>query len=299
MHDGPVSIESWRARGKNLSTHDGEVWWLDTAADSTTKASDATPICILHGFPTSSHDFARVVERLGPRRVITLDFLGFGLSDKPTELGYSIFEHADTVQAVLKEAKIERAHIFAHDMGTSVATELCARKERGQLPFEMASLTLMNGSVHVELADLTFGQLLLRSPLGPAFAKLNNARTFKAQMKRIFARPVSEEDLDSMWALLARADGPLRLPQSIRYIEERTRFRRRWIGALERFDRPALVAWGRLDPVAVIAIARQLASEIPGAELTIWDDLGHYPQVEAPDVVAKTVTAFWDKLDRI
>ncbi len=289
-----ISIEAWRARGKNLSTHEGEVWWLDTGA---TEASPATPICILHGFPTASHDFSRFVELASPRRVVTLDFLGFGLSDKPVEFGYSMFEHADSVLAVLKEANIERAHIFAHDMGTSVATELCARRERGLLPFEMASLTLMNGSVHVEMADLTFGQLVLRSPLASLFAKLNNARTFKAQMKRIFARPVSEEDLDAMWSLMARADGPARLPQTIRYIEERSRFRRRWIGALERLDLPTHIAWGRLDPVAVIAIARQLASEIPNADLTIWDDLGHYPQVEAPDVVAKTVIPFWDRID--
>jgi pimeloyl-ACP methyl ester carboxylesterase len=290
-----ISIEAWRTRGKNLATHDGEIWWLDTQA--TQAKSDQTPICILHGFPTASHDFARFIDIANSRRIVTLDFLGFGLSDKPVEFGYSMFEHADAVIDVLKEAKIERAHIFAHYMGTSVATELCARRERGTLPFEMASLTLMNGSVHVEMAELTFGQIALRSPLASLFAKMNNARTFKAQMKRVFARPVSEEELDAMWSLMARADGPLRLPQTIRYIEERTRFRRRWIGALERLDIPALVAWGRLDPVAVIAIARQLAAEIPNADLTIWDDLGHYPQVEAPDVVAKTVMPFWDRVD--
>lgn len=290
----PISIEAWRARGKNLSTHEGEVWWLDTG---TPENSNTTPICILHGFPTASHDFCRFVELAKSRRIVTLDFLGFGLSDKPVEFGYSLFEHADTALAVLKEAKIDRAHIFAHDMGTSVATEFCARRERGLLPFEMASLTLMNGSVHVEMADLTFGQIALRSPLANLFAKLNTARTFKAQMKRIFAKPVSEDELDAMWSLIARADGPLRLPQTIRYIEERSRFRRRWIGALERLDLPTHIAWGRLDPVAVIAIARQLAGEIPNAELTIWDDVGHYPQVEAPEVVAKAVMSFWDKVD--
>jgi pimeloyl-ACP methyl ester carboxylesterase len=290
----PISIEAWRARGKTLSTHDGEVWWLDTG---TAENSSSTPVCILHGFPTASHDFSRFVELAKSRRIVMLDFLGFGLSDKPAELGYSLFEHADTALAVLKEAKIERAHVFGHDMGTSVATEFCARRERGLLPFEMASLTLMNGSVHVDMADLTIGQMMLRSPLAALFARLNNARTFKAQMKRIFAKPVSEEDLDAMWSLMARADGPSRLAQTIRYIEERTRFRRRWIGSLERLDLPAHIAWGRLDPVAVIAIARQLASEIPNAELTIWDDLGHYPQVEAPDVVAKSAMAFWDKVD--
>ena len=294
MGNDAVSIEAWRARGHTLETHDGDVFWLDTGAAE----SSRTPICILHGFPTSSHDFARFVDIVSPsRRVVTLDYLGFGLSDKPVEYGYSIFEHADLVALVLREAKIERAHIFAHDLGTSVATELVARQERRLLPFDIASLTLMNGSVHVEMADLTIGQLALRSPLGALFAKLNTSKSFKIQMSRIFGRSVSERDLDDMWSLLSRADGTARLPQTIRYIEERTRFRRRWIGALERLDRPAHVAWGRLDPVAVIAIARQLASEIRKSELSIWDDLGHYPQVEAPDVVASTVSAFWDKVD--
>lgn len=295
MGNEAVSIEAWRGRGQTLETHDGNVFWLDTGASL---PSVRTPICILHGFPTSSHDFARFVDIVAPaRRMVMLDYLGFGLSDKPIEYGYSIFEHADSVVAVMREAKVERAHVFAHDLGTSVATELVARHERKTLPFDIASLTLMNGSVHVEMADLTFGQIALRSPLGPLFAKLNTQRSFKMQLGRIFGRSVSDRDLDDMWSLLSRADGTARLPQTIRYIEERTRFRRRWVGALERLDRPAHIAWGRLDPVAVMAIARQLAAEIPKCELSIWDDLGHYPQVEAADVVAKTVTEFWDKID--
>lgn len=291
-----VTIESWRARGKQLLTHDGQVFWLDTG-EPPARAPRAA-VCILHGFPTASHDFARFVELVAPtRRVITLDYLGFGLSDKPAEYGYSIFEHTDLVVQVLRAAGVERAHVFAHDLGTSVATELCARRERGLLPFDMKSLTLMNGSVHVEMAELTFGQLALKSPLGPVFARLNSARSFKLQMQRIFGKHVADEHVEAMWALLARADGPARLPLAIRYIEERKRFRRRWIGALERFDRPAHVAWGRLDPVAVIAIARQLAAEIPRAKFTIWDDLGHYPQVESPETVARSVTSFWDEID--
>ncbi|HEX7663136.1 MAG TPA: alpha/beta hydrolase [Polyangiaceae bacterium] len=294
MTAGPVSIEAWKSRGNTLAVPEGNLFWVDTAPHGT----ERTAVCILHGFPTSSHDFSRFVDLVAPsRRVVTLDFIGFGLSDKPLEHGYSIFEHADAVCAVVKAAGLSKVHLFAHDLGTSVATELCARKERGLLPFELASLTLMNGSVHVEMADLTFGQIALRTPLASLFARLNNQRSFKLQMKRIFGKPVSEADLDAMWALLERADGTQRLPQTIRYIDERTRFRRRWVGALERFDRPAHVAWGRLDPVAVMPIARKLAEEIPYSQLSIWDDLGHYPQVEAPDVVATTVTKFWDQVD--
>jgi pimeloyl-ACP methyl ester carboxylesterase len=229
--------------------------------------------------------------------VITFDFLGYGLSDKPRDFGASLFEQADVAQLVARAFGVTHAHVWAHDMGTSVATELCARRERGLLPFTMKSLALMNGSVHIELAHLTFGQHILKSPLGPLFAKLTNGISFKAQMKRVFAHPPSEAELDAMWQLVVRADGPAVLPALIRYTEERSRFRRRWIGALERLDFPALVAWGAKDPVAVMAIADALAAEIPSCERVTWDDLGHYPQVEDPARVVRSVSDFWESVE--
>jgi pimeloyl-ACP methyl ester carboxylesterase len=42
-----------------------------------------------------------------------------------------------------------------------------------------------------------------------------------------------------------------------------------------------------------MAIVEQLACEIPGASFEIWDDLGHYPQIEDPERVARTLEKFW------
>jgi pimeloyl-ACP methyl ester carboxylesterase len=266
-----TSIEEWRARGRKVETPEGAVWAIDVPGGD----PSATPVLVLHGFPTSSWDFAPAIERLAKRRrVVAFDFLGMGLSDKPAEHGYALFEQADVALLVARAFGLARAHVWAHDMGTSVCTELLARRERGLCPLEFASFVLMNGSVHIELASLTIGQHVLKSPLGPLFARLNSRTTFKAQMRRIFARQPPDEELDAMWELLARDDGTARLPQIIRYTEERARFRARWIGALERVNVPALVAWGRRDPVAVMAIAEQLAREIPGARFETWDDLG-------------------------
>ncbi len=286
------TIEQWRQRGDMIPTPDGALWVLDKpGADPA-----ATPALLLHGFPASAFDFAHSIDHLGPRRVVTFDFLGYGLSDKPADYAYSLFEQADSVLAVARALRLTRVHLWAHDMGTSVTTELLARRARGLLPLDLASVTLMNGSVHIELAHLTPGQQLLRSPLGPTFAKLSTRVTFGAQVRRTFARPPDDETVEAMWQLLARAGGAARMAQTIRYIEERRRFHRRWIGALEVCDVPTLVAWGRRDPVAVIAIAEQLAREIPGARFETWDDLGHWPQIEDPARVAATVRAFWDAL---
>jgi pimeloyl-ACP methyl ester carboxylesterase len=100
-----------------------------------------------------------------------------------------------------------------------------------------------------------------------------------------------------MWGLIDRADGRLRLPKTIRYIEERQRYVRRWIGALERLDVPVLVAWGVRDPVSLFAIGERLAQQIPGADLLRWSELGHYPQVEDAARVAADVERFFSRFD--
>lgn len=287
------SVEAWQRRGRIVPTRDGDVWTLDVGRSD----AGATPVLVLHGFPSSAFDFADAIDLVAARRrVVALDFPGFGLSCKPPDHGYSLFEQADVVLEVARALGLERAHVWAHDMGTSVATELLARRERRLCPLGLESVTLMNGSVHVELAHLTTGQKLLRSPLGPIFARLNSRSTFEGQLRRTFGRAPEEATLHAMWDLLSRDDGLARMPMTIGYVAERRRFRRRWIGALERCDRPLLVAWGRRDPVAVMAIAEKLARGTPGARLETWDDLGHWPQLEAPARVVATVSAFWDAL---
>jgi pimeloyl-ACP methyl ester carboxylesterase len=286
-----VTTEQWRARGRMTTVDwlafDHEVFVVDEGPN------DKTPIVLLHGFPTSSWDFARSVDVLAKeRRVLTLDFLGFGFSSKPAAFSYSLIEQADIVLEVIKQAKISRAHVWAHDMGTSVATELCARRARSSLPFDLASLVLSNGSVHIDMASLTVGQRLLKTPLGPLFARLNSARTFKAQLRRVFAIAPTAEELEAMWQLASRDHGARRFPQIIGYTNERSRFERRWIGALERLDVPALIAWGERDPVALLRIAHQLAKEIPNARLETWPELGHYPHVEDASRVLGTIRPF-------
>jgi pimeloyl-ACP methyl ester carboxylesterase len=292
--------EEWRAKGTFVKLPEWRVFAVaeGKGPDQDPRRGGGPDVLVLHGFPTSSWDFAPLVERLAARRRVALfDFLGFGFSEKPRAFGYTLMEQADVALLAARELGVKRAHVVAHDMGTSVATELLARREHGLLPIDVESVTLMNGSVHIELASLTIGQQLLKSPLGPVFAKLNNRAAFKRQIKRVFAKPVAEEDLDGMWDLIAREDGTAVLPQIIDYTRQRTRHARRWIGALERLDIPAMVAWGKKDPVAVYAIAEKLSKEIPNARFETWDDLGHYPQVEDPDRVAKTLESFFSEVE--
>ena len=67
------------------------------------RSTDRPPLLVLHGFPTSSFDFHRVVDRLAAhRRVLLFDMLGFGLSDKP-DLSYAMALQADLAMALVDD----------------------------------------------------------------------------------------------------------------------------------------------------------------------------------------------------
>ncbi len=284
------ALAAWRQRGRFVSIFGREVFVVEAGPPR------APALLVLHGFPTCSLDFHGALDALArTHRVVLHDHLGFGLSEKPTDYSYSLIEQAEVALGVWRQLGIERGHLLAHDYGTSVATELMARRERGGLGVEIESLTLANGSVHIELAHLSLPQILLRDKrLGPAFAALGNKQVFKLQIRRILGRAsaVADAELDALWEAISLRDGRRRLAPISSYLDERVRFWDRWIGALTRLDLPAHVLWGRRDPIAVPAIAERLAVEIPGSRLTWLDDLGHYPMLEDPSRWADAVLSF-------
>ncbi len=72
--------------------------------------SGAAPtVLLLHGYPSSSFDYRMVVPHLTGKAWLTLNFLGFGLSDKPRPHRYSLLEQADVVQSVIADAAMARS----------------------------------------------------------------------------------------------------------------------------------------------------------------------------------------------
>jgi len=283
---------AWRERGRWLHVGGLKVFVVDQPGPP----DGDTPLVVLHGFPTSGHDFEPALAQLAARRrVVLLDFPGFGLSAKPRDYSYSLLEQAEVAVCVWRSLGIERAHVLAHDYGTSVATELLARRERDLLPFEIATLTLCNGSVHIELAQLSATQRLLRREgLGPVVARLSTERFFRGRIRKILGRPdaIAPARLHAMWLGIRESEGHLRIPAISGYLDERQRFWSRWIGALRRFPRPAHVLWGRRDPIAVPAIAEALHRDMAGSTLTWLEGLGHYPMLEDPAAWSRAVVAF-------
>jgi pimeloyl-ACP methyl ester carboxylesterase len=228
-------------------------------------------------------------------RVIVHDHLGFGLSEKPVAHDYSLIEQAELALGLWERLGVERGVLLAHDYGTSVATEILARREQGDRRVELDGVILSNGSMHIELAALTWPQLVLQHPtFGPLLGRLGPRALFERRLRKTFHSPAPSGDIEMMWHGLAHGGGRRVLGHLGRYLHERRRYWDRWIGALERLDLPILVLWGREDPIAVAAIAEQLVRECPFPTLRWLDQVGHYPMLEAPERWADAVVEFLD-----
>jgi pimeloyl-ACP methyl ester carboxylesterase len=252
----------------------------------------------VHGFPSSSYDWRRLLATAVEPPALAFDFLGFGLSEKPRDHTYTLAWQAD-----LAEALVDRhlgggpAFLVAHDMGTSVATELLARDLEGTLGIELAGALLFNGSIVIERASLTRAQRLLRGPLGPVAARLSNRWVFRREFAALFgpAHPLSEAEAADQWSLLTRDGGHLLGYRLVHYLDERVRYAQRWHGAVRDWAGSLAFAWGLRDPVATVAVLEAVLELRPDAPTDRFGELGHYPQIEDPVAIAASVRAAVDR----
>lgn len=278
-----LNVAAWEARGERREIAGHSIFTL--VAPALTRELDE-PLLVLHGFPSSSYDFAAVLDDLRrTRRVLLLDFLGYGLSAKPDQ-AYTLAEQADIVMAFIAELGLERLALLSHDMGDTVGGELLARQLDGTWPVEVTRRVLTNGSIYIGMAQLSPGQqLLLALPdemMAPDAAL--DAVSVQGGLAATFSpsSAVPDEELVAQWDLIAREDGHRLLPRLIRYIEERRRDESRYTGAIETHPSPLHVVWGVDDPIAVVAMTDRLRAAAPDAVVELLDRVGHYPMIEAP-----------------
>lgn len=273
------SGESFYFRGRRVHVH--------------ARTGEGPTIVLLHGFPTSSFDWVPLLEHLGDRSVLAFDFLGFGCSEKPAGHEYTLRWQADLTEALVEHYTDGPVFVAAHDMGTSVATELMAREVAGEPTIEVTGALLFNGSMVLERAEPTLGQKLLRSRGAPLFARLMDKRVFLHQFGSLFSaeHPLSEEDGDDLWALVALDGGHRIGHRLINYMDERLIYAERWHGAIRDWPRPLSLLWGMRDSVAVPAVLEALRELRPTAPVEELSEIGHYPQLEVPERVAAAITA--------
>jgi pimeloyl-ACP methyl ester carboxylesterase len=261
------------------------------------ETGDGPPMTLLHGFPSSSHDWAKATPALA--RVYSLllfDFLGFGASDKPRDHVYSLHEQADVVEAVWAAQHITATELVAHDYGVSVAQELLARRAEGRLGVELRSLHLLNGGLYPDLHRPQPTQLALLDPQqGPALSELITEELFAQGLRPTFAESFdAAADSANIWQATCHEGGERIAHLLIGYIRDRETHGERWVGALEQTDVPLSFVWGMLDPVSGAHMARRIRERLPDAPFAALADVAHWPLLEAPQRVAESLLAAYD-----
>lgn len=296
----PVSaaVAAWEAGGEMVVVADGHRVWCKRIPAA--REAGNVALLVLHGFPTCSFDWRLVADRLGAERdLVLVDLLGFGLSDKPDHR-YGLRGYADGVEAVVSHLGLTHVDLVTHDIGDSVGGEVLARSLEGTLDFTIGRRVLTNGSIYMDLVQLTFGQQFLlglpdeRNDLVGA----DGGESFRNGVAATFApgSAVDPEELEALAELARRQGGLAMLPRTIRYIEDRRAEERRFTGAIEAHPSAVGLVWGDQDPVAVHAMAERFVSVRPGTELVTLEGVGHYPMLEAPDRFAEAVLGLLDRL---
>jgi len=278
-----MTSNEWKSKGKFIQVNNNRLFVIDTNNGINTSQKS---MVILHGYPTSSFDYYKVLPELSKNyRLILHDHLGFGFSDKPKDVDYSLVTQADIALELWRQLGLKKIFLFAHDYGTSVATEIIARYNANELDIEIEQLILTNGSIHIELSQLrTIQKLLKHKFLGKYVAKLTNFLIFKKNMKNIYfdTSKVTDNELKEMWKLIELNGGRKVIHKLTQYINERYLHWNRWIGALKETQISTKIIWAKNDPIAVPAIAKLLAKEIPNNTLYWIENTGHFLMLENP-----------------
>lgn len=283
-------LNSWIKEAKLLTLNDRRIAGWKTHTPDPTKPW----LLLIHGFPTSSWDWTPVWAALEQHfNLAAIDMLGFGLSDKPENINYQISAQADLQEQFLNYHGIHEAHLLAHDYGDTVAQELLARQNEDQSSFTIRSVCLLNGGLFPEQHRARLIQKLALTPIGPLLGMVMSRTTLRKNFDQIFGPNTKASDLeiDGHWQLLNHNGGRNIFHKLLQYIPERREHRERWVSALQNTTVPLRLINGGADPISGAHLYHYYKSMIESADAVLFEDIGHYPQTEAPQ---RVVNAFFE-----
>jgi pimeloyl-ACP methyl ester carboxylesterase len=218
-------------------------------------------VLLLHGWGGRIESFIPLSNDLmRSHTVYAIDLPGFGDSTLPP-VPWGSAEYAQLTLAVMDRLQLAKPHIIAHSFGGQVVIHLAAAH-----PERLGKLILV-------------GSAGIRAP-----------RTVKAHLKRLISRTggwastyggsVGKRLRDALYRRIQSQDyanaGPLR-PILVKVVNEDLR------GLLPHIKSPTLLVWGEQDREVPLAAAQVMARLIPGAQLVVLENAGHFPYLDQFD----------------
>lgn len=281
-------------------------WWaaesfveVDGHRIFTTSQGRGPSLVFLHGFPTSSHDWAEVIADLARDYTcvtcVTFDYLGFGASDKPQDANYSSVVQTDRALTILKRLGVTRAIVVGHNLGGIILQQLLHRAQTGTASLAIERAIFANSSVYPQLYRPTPTQLALADPVqGKVIAQKISRTSLEASMATLFpSHPLSADRVSELWEAISTKDGQLLWPQQLVYMKERAELGDAWVAAMHATSPPLGFIYGLADQISGEQILAHAKADLPAAQCIGLPGLGHYPQIEsAPDFIAALRSVF-------
>ena len=214
----------------------------------------------------------------GLARIVVLDLLGYGRSDRPLGRAVGIEGHAARVVGLLDELRIDRACIAGHGMGGGVALWLAQHR-----PERVSHLCLIDSvapglrqSIHAGLSRAAMPLMGLLPPAAlAALVRHDLLRGYEdpvraARSVELYLRPFTGADGRSALLAHLRAGRP-RADDGARLRDIRI---------------PTALVWGEDDRAMPLSVGIQIRDAIPGAQLSVIPGVKHFTPEEAPREVA-------------
>ncbi|WP_353710700.1 alpha/beta hydrolase [Arthrobacter sp. K5] len=258
--------------------------------------ADAPVLLLLHGFPSGSHQFLRLIDALGSRyRVIAPDLPGFGHTEVPEGFLYSFDSLSGIIEGFVQHLGLSRFAMYVFDFGAPVGFRIAERHQEW-----IAGLVVQNGNAYEEgLSEAARGLLTLDPEDSAAVQTLQDLLTLngtRSQYETGVADPgmIAPDGwtLDQHFLELpGRKDAQLAL-----LFDYHTNIASygRWQEWLRRYAPPTLIVWGRNDPFFIEPGARAYLRDLPGAELHLFDT-GHFALETHVAEIAQLIDGFLDR----
>ena len=259
---------------------------------------EADPILLIHGNPTWSYMYRHMIPLLltSGRRVIAVDLVGCGRSDKPAKRkDYTLVRHKQWMRKWLAANDLNNITLFAHDWGVTFGLDLAAR-----YPERFERVAISNSTI----------------PTATKAQQNKALRQWLKVMKFAVGFPWK-------WAFVGQFRGDKQLPEAV-YRAYRAPFPRRKYEAgivkfpqlitifpdhpelasnleswelLGRFDKPFLTLFGNKDPISR-GFDKDLHEHVPGAhgqDHEVLQGVGHFSPEEAPEALADALLRFMEQ----
>jgi pimeloyl-ACP methyl ester carboxylesterase len=264
--------------------------------ESLPERPDAPVLLLLHGFPSASHQFRRLIDVLGSRyRLVAPDYPGFGHTEAPDDFVYSFDRLADVTEGFVQALGLTRFVMYVFDFGAPVGFRIAERH-----PEWIAGLVVQNGNAYDEgLSDGARDFIALRPETPGAQESVRDLLTpagtrmqYETGVRDPAALAPDGWTLDQHFLdLPGREEAQLALAFDYHSNVERYA---RWQSWLRTHTPPTLITWGVGDPFFPEPGARAYLRDLPEAELHLFD-AGHFALETHLPEIAPLIADFLDR----